>query len=87
MFRVLITLNNHQQKKEGNKIMKSKSRDYKQIYKQIKRLRNNTTLIDCLMSGEYIKTRQGIKCQTSGIVYEWDRFKNMPILILSLKRL
>ena len=36
--------------------MKNKSRDYKQIYKQIKRLRNNTTLIDCLMSGEYIKT-------------------------------
>lgn len=67
--------------------MKNKSRDYKQIYKQIKRLRNNTTLVDCLMSGEYVKTRQGIKCQTSGIVYEWERFKNMPILILSLKRL
>ena len=61
--------------------------DYTKIYKQIKRLRNNTTLVDCLMSGEYIKTRNGIKCQTSGIVYEWERFKNMPILILSLKRL
>lgn len=61
--------------------------DYTKIYKQIKRLRNNTILVDCLMSGEYIKTRNGIKCQTSGIVYEWERFKNMPILILSLKRL
>lgn len=66
--------------------MKNKSRDYKQIYKQIKRLRNNTTLADCF-NFEYVKTKNGIKCQTSGIVYEWERFKNMPILILSLKRL
>ena len=66
--------------------MKNKSRDYKQIYKQIKRLRNNTTLLDCF-NFPYTKTKEGIKCQTSGIVYEWERFKNMPILILSLKRL
>lgn len=65
--------------------MKNKSRDYKQIYKQIRRLKNNTTLCD-YFNFEYIKTKEGIKCY-NGVLYEWERFKRMPLLVLSLKPL
>ena len=59
--------------------------DYTKIYKQIKRLKNNTRLCDCF-NFEYVKTKEGIKCH-NGVVYEWERFKRMPLLVLSLKPL